>query len=220
MFLDQQVQWSFDNQTGHEIPPYGCIVITGATVVENEIVFSIRRPTATDELDQQPASVLFNGIQPVPNDTFGVGTRDLPAQALIEQPSTDHPSGLEVGLKANSFALATTGNCFKILARDLTDPHVQSGHGVYFVEGSYGRAEYRLGRTLEAIAGRSGFTVSKGDVELFRIDETDTLVEVVDELGAQIIIEAYNVSVDPVQNFRWVDVFRMDQKWHAKELCQ
>lgn len=220
MFLDQQVQWSFDNQTGHEIPPYGCMVITGATVVENEIVFSIRRPTTTDELDQQPASVLFNGIQPVPNDTFGVGTRDLPAQALIEQPSTDHPSGLEVGLKANSFALATTGNCFKILAKDLTDPHIQSGHGVYFIEGSYGQVQYKLGRTLEVIAGRSGLTVSKGDIELFRIDETGTLDEVVDPLGAQIIIEGYNISVDPILNFRWVEVFRTDQKWYAKELCQ
>ena len=220
MFLDQQVQWSFKNETGHEIPPYGCMVITGATVVENEIVFSIRRPTATDELDQQPASVLFNGIQPVPNDTFGVGTRDLPAQALIEQPSTDHPSGLQVGLKANSFALATTGNCFKVLAKDLTDPHIQSGHGVYFVEACHGKAEIKLGRTLETIAGRSGFTVSKGDVELFRIDATGTLEEVVDSLGAQVIIEAYNVSVDPIQNFVWVEVKKTDKNWIAEELCQ
>lgn len=220
MFLANQVVYGFINTTGSEVPPYGAMIITGAAVVENEIQFTIRKPTTDDELEQQPANVLFNGIQPVPNNREGVGTRDLPAQALIEQPSTDHPSGLQVGPKANSFALSTVGNCFKILAKDLTNPHVQSGHGVYFVEGSYGRAEYRIGRTLETIAGRSGFTVSKGDVELFRIDETDTLVEVVDELGAQIIIEAYNVSVDPVENFRWVDVFRMDQKWHLKELCQ
>ena len=177
MFLDQQVQWSFKNETGHEIPPYGCMVITGATVVENEIVFSIRRPTATDELDQQPASVLFNGIQPVPNDTFGVGTRDLPAQALIEQPSTDHPSGLQVGLKANSFALATTGNCFRILAKELTDPHIQSGHGVYFVEADHGKTDFHIGITTTAITAFSGGVLGTGTVMLKAISSSNTLID-------------------------------------------
>jgi hypothetical protein len=220
VFLDLQVPYAFKNQTGYEIPPYGVVVITGATVQEGEIVFSIRRPTASDEIDQEPASVLFNGIQPVPNNLDGVGTRTLPVQALIEQPSSDHPSGLAVGLKANSFALAEGGSCFKILAKDLTDPHIQSGHGVYFVEACHGKAQIFVGRTLDTIAGRSGFTVSKGDVELFRIDDTGTLEEVVDSLGAQVIIEAYNISVDPIQNFVWVEVKKTDKNWIAEELCQ
>jgi len=220
MFLESQTVYGFKNTTGQEIPPYGVVIITGATKVENQILFSVRKANADDQLDQQPASVLFNGIQPVPNDSFGVGTRDFPVQALVEQPSSDHPSGFEVGVKANSFALSTIGNCFRILAKDLTDPHIQSGHGVYFVEASHGRVEYKLGRTLEAIAGRSGLSLSKGDIELFRIDSTDTLVDVNDPLGSQIIIEGYNISVDAIQNFRWVEVFRTDQKWYAKELCQ
>ena len=220
MFLDQQVTYAFKNETGEEIPPYGVVVIEGATLEEGQIVFSVRKPTASDEIDQEPASVLFNAIQPVPDGLFGVGTRTLPVQALVEQPSSDHPSGLAVGLKDDSFALAEGGSCFKILAKDLTDPHIQSGHGVYFVEACHGKAEIKLGRTLEAIAGRSGFTVSKGDVELFRIDATGTLEEVVDSVGAQVIIEAYNVSVDPIQNFVWVEVKKTDKNWIAEELCQ
>jgi hypothetical protein len=220
MFLQNQIVYGFKNETGEVVPPFGVLVITGATIDESEIVFSVRKPTASDEIDQEPASVLFNGIQPVQDERPGVGTRTLPVQALIEQPSSDHPSGLAVGLKADSFALAIGGSCFKILAKDLTDPHIQSGHGVYFVEANHGKAQIFVGRTLDTIAGRSGFTVSKGDVELFRIDATGTLQEVVDSLGAQVIIEAYNVSVDPIQNFMWVEVKKTDKNWIAEELCQ
>ena len=176
MFLDLQVPYAFKNQTGYEIPPYGVVVITGATVQEGEIVFSIRRPTASDEIDQEPASVLFNGIQPVPNNLDGVGTRTLPVQALIEQPSSDHPSGLAVGLKANSFALSIDGSCFKILAKDLTDPHIQSGHGVYFVEGYHGKTDFHIGITTSAITAFSGGVLGSGTVMLKAISSSNTLI--------------------------------------------
>ena len=217
MFLDQQVQWSFKNETGHEIPPYGCMVITGATVVENEIVFSIRRPTATDELDQQPASVLFNGIQPVPNDTFGVGTRDLPAQALIEQPSTDHPSGLQVGLKANSFALATTGNCFKILAKDLTDPHIQSGHGVYFIEEAFGRSDFFIGKCALGILGRVNTQMYRATVTIYEENSSGVLIA---KTGDNSTIEPYNISSEAVLVNAWVKAWRTGNRYYCQGLCQ
>ena len=217
MFLDKQVQWSFKNETGHEIPPYGCMVITGATVVENEIVFSIRRPTATDELDQQPASVLFNGIQPVANDTFGVGTRDLPAQALIEQPSTDHPSGLQVGLKANSFALATTGNCFKVLAKDLTDPHIQSGHGVYFIEVAFGRSDFFIGKCALGILGRVNTQMYRATVAIYEENSSGVLIA---KTGDNSTIEPYNISSEAVLVNAWVKGWRTGNRYYCQGLCQ
>jgi len=219
MFIDRQTIYGFKNETGQEIPPFGCVVITNAVIEEGEIVFNVRKVTQADEDLQEPATLLFNSVQPVPDDSYGVGTRDLPLQALIEQ-TDDHPSGTLVGPKSGSFALATVGSCFKILAKDGTDPHVQTGRGVYFVEGCYGKAEIKVGRTLETIPGRSGFTVSKGDVELFRIDNTGTLVEINDPLANQVIIEGYNMSVDPILGFRWVEAKKTDKYWIIEELCQ
>jgi hypothetical protein len=176
MFLDQQVTYAFKNETGEEIPPYGVVVIEGATLEEGQIVFSVRKPTASDEIDQEPASVLFNAIQPVPDGLFGVGTRTLPVQALVEQPSSDHPSGLAVGLKDDSFALAEGGSCFKILAKDLTDPHIQSGHGVYFVEGYHGKTDFHIGITTSAITAFSGGVLGSGTVMLKAISSSNTLI--------------------------------------------
>jgi len=175
MFLESQTVYGFKNTTGQEIPPYGVVIITGATKVENQILFSVRKANADDELDQEPSTVFFNGIQPVPNDSFGVGTRDLPVQALIEQPSSDHASNLAVGIKANSFALSTDGSCFKILAKDLTDPHIQSGHGVYFVEEYHGKTDFHIGITTSAITAFSGGVLGSGTVMLKAISSSNTL---------------------------------------------
>jgi hypothetical protein len=217
MFLDQQVTYAFKNETGEEIPPYGVVVIEGATLEEGQIVFSVRKPTASDEIDQEPASVLFNAIQPVPDGLFGVGTRTLPVQALIEQPSSDHPSGLAVGLKVNSFALAIGGSCCKILAKDLTDPHIQSGHGVYFVEAYHGQTDFYIGRSTSGILGRVGTQMYKSNITIY-LENSAGVLSV--RSGDNFVgIQAYNIATEAVLANGWIKIWRVGKRYYCQGIC-
>jgi hypothetical protein len=210
MFIDRQTIYGFKNETGQEIPPFGCVVITNAVIEEGEIVFNVRKVTQADEDLQEPATLLFNSVQPVPDDSYGVGTRDLPLQALIEQTS-DHTSGTVVGPKNDSFALATIGSCFKVLAKDGTDPHVQSGHGVYFIEGYYGKTDFHIGTTTSAITGISGGTLGTGTVMLKKISSSNTLVN-----DREVTVKNPSTSI---ANAKMVFVWRTRNDYTCVEIC-
>jgi hypothetical protein len=214
MFIDRQTIYGFKNDTGEEIPPFGCVVIEGATVEEGEIVFSVRKVTQADEDKQEPANLLFNSVQPVPDDSYGVGTRDLPLQALVEQTS-DHASGTVVGPKYNSFALATVGSCLRILAKDGTDPHVQSGHGVYFVEGYHGKSDFYVGKCSAGILGRVGTQMYSGDVAIYEANGSGVLTV----SASSQIVQAYNVSTEAVLANGWVKVWRHRNKHYCEGIC-
>lgn len=175
-FIDQLRVFSFKNETGEEIPPFACMVITGATVDNAEIVFSIRKPTQADEDLQEPAAILFNSIQPVPDDEFGVGHRDFPLQALVDQPSSDHAAGTKLGPINGSWMLGTVGSCFRVICKDGTDPHIESGLGVYFVEAYHGKTDFHIGRATSTITAASGSTLGSGTVMLKKISGS-TLVD-------------------------------------------
>lgn len=176
MFLAGMTQWSFKNETGETIPSFGVMIVTGATIVENEIVFSVKKCTQTEEDLQEPASLLFNSIQPVANDQFGVATRDLPAQALIEQTS-DHTPGTIVGPKAGSFALGTVGSCLRIMAKDTTNPTVIASRGVYFIEAYHGKTDFHIARATTTITAAVGTTCGTGTAMLKRINSSNVLVD-------------------------------------------
>jgi len=214
MFIDRQTIYGFKNETGQEIPPFGCMVITNAVIEEGEIVFNVRKVTQADEDLQEPATLLFNSVQPVPDDSYGVGTRDLPLQALIEQTS-DHTSGTVVGPKNDSFALATIGSCFKVLAKDGTDPHVQSGHGVYFIEGYYGKTDFYIGKCAAGILGRVGTQMYSGDVAIYEANGSGVLTAVASSQS----IQAYNVASEAVLANGWVKVWRYKNKHYCQGIC-
>jgi hypothetical protein len=214
MFIDRQTIYGFKNETGQEIPPFGCVVITNAVIEEGEIVFNVRKVTQADEDLQEPATLLFNSVQPVPDDSYGVGTRDLPLQALIEQTS-DHTSGTVVGPKNDSFALATIGSCFKVLAKDGTDPHVQSGHGVYFIEGHYGKTDFYIGKCAAGILGRVGTQMYLGDVAIYEANGSGVL----NALASSQSIQAYNVATEAVLTNGWVKVWRYKNKHYCQGIC-
>lgn len=176
MFLAGMTQWSFKNETGETIPSFGVMIVTGATIVENEIVFSVKKCTQTEEDLQEPASLLFNSIQPVANDQFGVATRDFPAQALIEQ-SSDHTPGTIVGPKAGSFALGTVGSCLRIMAKDTTNPTVIASRGVYFIEAYHGKTDFHIARATTTITAAVGTTCGTGTAMLKRINSSNVLVD-------------------------------------------
>lgn len=176
MFLAGMTQWSFKNETGETIPSFGVMIVTGATIVENEIVFSVKKCTQTEEDLQEPASLLFNSIQPVANDQFGVATRDFPAQALIEQTS-DHTPGIIVGPKAGSFALGTVGSCLRIMAKDTTNPTVIASRGVYFIEAYHGKTDFHIARATTTITAAVGTTCGTGTAMLKRINSSNVLVD-------------------------------------------
>lgn len=176
MFLEGMTQWSFKNETGETIPSFGVMIVTGATIVENEIVFSVKKCTQTEEDLQEPASLLFNSIQPVANNQFGVATRDFPAQALIEQ-SSDHTPGTIVGPKAGSFALGTVGSCLRIMAKDTTNPTVIASRGVYFIEAYHGKTDFHIARATTTITAAVGTTCGTGTAMLKRINSSNVLVD-------------------------------------------
>lgn len=215
MRIDDQNIFSFKNTSGEEIPPFGVAIITGATIEENEIIFSIKKCTATEEDLQEPASLIFNGIQPVPNDTYGVGTRDFPLQALIAQPSSDHASGTVVGPKAGSWALSTDGSCFRIMAKDGTDPHVLAGHGVYFVEAYHGKTDFLIGKATAGILGRVGAQLYSNDVAIYEANGSGVLTAV----ASARVISAYNISTEAVLTNGYVKVWRYGRKYYCEGIC-
>lgn len=169
-FIDQLRVFAFKNDTGEEIPPFACMVISGATEEDGEIVFSIRKPTQADEDLQEPAAILFNSIQPVPNDEFGVGYRDFPLQALVDQPSAAYAAGTKLGPIFNSWMLGTKGSCFRVICEDLTDPHVVSNTGIYFIEAYHGKTDFHIARATTTITAFAGSTMGTGMAMLKRID--------------------------------------------------
>lgn len=214
MFIDRQTIYGFKNETGQEIPPFGCLVITNAVIEEGEIVFNVRKVTQADEDLQEPATLLFNSVQPVPDDSYGVGTKDLPLQALIEQTS-DHTSGTVVGPKNDSFALSTIGSCFKVLAKDSTNPHVLAGHGVYFIEAYHGKTDFLIGKATAGILGRVGAQLYSNDVAIYEANGSGVLTAV----ASARVISAYNISTEAVLTNGYVKVWRYGRKYYCEGIC-
>jgi len=216
MFLAGMTQWSFKNETGETIPSFGVMIVTGATIVENEIVFLVKKCTQTEEDLQEPASLLFNSIQPVATDQFGVATRDFPTQALIEQTS-DHTPGTIVGPKAGSFALGTVGSCLRIMAKDTTNPTVIASRGVYFVEAYHGKTDFWIGKSTPGILGRVGTQMYKNDVTIY---EENSLGVLSAKSGAGFDgIQAWNISSEAVLANSWIEIWRIRNKYYCKGLC-
>jgi hypothetical protein len=219
MYVDQLRYFAFKNTTGEEIPPFGVTVIENAIIEDREIVFNVRKCTQEDEDLQEPAMLLFNNIQPVPDDSYGNGTRDFPTQALVDK--TTLVSGDLVGPKYGSFLLSDTGSCFSIVAKDATDPHIDTGKAVYFVEAKHGITDFWIGKTpaiTGGIAGRSGTTVSAGTVGLYWINSSGVLTQVGGSSTPK-SIQAYNVGVDAILENSYVLVWRVRNRYVCIGVC-
>jgi len=216
MYVDQLRYFAFKNVSGETIPPFGVMVVQGAILEEKEIVLQVRKCTDEDANLQEPSVLLFNGIQPVGNQQYGVGCRDFPIQALVEQPSAEFVSSRRVGPKSGSWALDTSGSCFEVIAFDPTEPHIESGFGVYLVEQC--EKEFEIGKAINSIPGRVGTTVSKGPVDVYYINNSDAVTKVNVRENKQ--VEAYNMSVDPIRAGNYVKVTRAGNKIIAEEYCQ
>jgi len=216
VFIDKEKYFSYLNDTGEEIPPYGCLIITGCTVELDEIVFSVRKCTQQDADLQEPASVLFNNIQPVPDGEYGVGTRDFPTQALIENDSL--AAGTLVGPKFGTFVLHTEGSCFSIITKDETDPHIVSGSAVYLIEAKHGNTDCWFGKPQSGIPGRLGDVLEWGYATLYKINSLDTLHKVGGESTPK-IVQVYNPGIDPILNTSLLIVWRIGTRYIAVGVC-
>ena len=217
MYVDQLRYFAFKNTTGEEIPPFGVTVIENAIIEDREIVFNVRKCTQEDEDLQEPSMLLFNNIQPVPDDSYGNGTRDFPTQALID--STSLTSGALVGPKYGSFLLSDTGSCFSIVAKDATEPHIDTGEAVYFIEAKHGLTDFWIGKvTTGGIPGRAGDSLSSNDVELYWINASDDLAKVGGSSTPK-IVKAYNVGVDTILQNSIVIVWRVRNKYVCIGVC-
>lgn len=177
VFIDKIKYVSFFNDTGEEIPPFACMIITGCTVESDELVLSIRKCDDADENLQEPASILFNSILPVADAEFGVGTRDMPCQALVNQPSAAFSDGKKLGPKENSWALDEVGSCFRVVTKDETDPHIESAFGVYLVEPYHGKTDFHVGRTTSNVSAGSSTTAGSGTVMLKKISQAGEITD-------------------------------------------
>ena len=218
VFIDKIKYVSFFNDTGVRIPPFAPVKITGATVQLDEMIYSVEIGGQIDVDIQEPGAWLFNSILPVADQEYGTGTRDMPCQARVFQPSADFPSGTIVGPLGN-LRLGELGSCFRILCKDPTNPHVENNHGIYIVEPYHGKTDFRIGKTLEAINGRSRNQLYMGEVEVYNVDTDDRLADW-DDSASLGTVQAGNMSVDPIQFNNWVFLHRIGNKWIAEEICQ
>lgn len=219
MYIDQIRHFAFKNTTGETIPPFGVVVIENAILEDQEIVFNVRKCTQQDEDLQEPAMLLFNGIQPVDDDSYGSGTRDFPAQAFVD--NTTLVSGDLVGPKFGSFLLSDTGSCFSIVAKDATDSHIETGKAVYFVEAKHGITDCWIGKTpaiTGGIGGRSGTSLSAGTVGLYWINSSGVLTQVGGSSTPK-TVQAYNVGVDAILENSYVLVWRVRNKYLCIGIC-
>ena len=218
MFVDREKYVSFKNETGEEIPPFGCVIIEGASVEDREIVFSVRKCTEEDADLQEPESVLFNNVQPVPDGEYGVGTRDFPTQALIEDDTLT--PGTPVGPKFGTFVLSDAGSCFRVLAKDTTDPHIVSGSAVYFIEARHGNTDFWLGKldAVTSIPGRVGDDLAGGAVTLYKLDDSGVMYPV-GGTSVPKIVTAFNPGTDPILVNSRVLVWRVGNKYVCIGVC-
>lgn len=132
--------FSFFNATGLVIPPYACLIVTGATSHNDELVYAVRRPVYADEQLQNPATIVFNDGRYVDANAYGICSSDMPAIALVD--NTTSPSiGATVGPIAGSFAMGTNGIAFVLKCFEQTNPHTEGSAQAWLVEPYVGETE-------------------------------------------------------------------------------
>jgi hypothetical protein len=124
-------QYSFRNDSGHTVPPYGVMAVTDTIVEQNEIIYLIRRPTYADEQLQDPARLVINLGEYVTNGEKGRCTSSMPVQALCLATTV---LGDTVGPVEDSFVLGNTGIAFIAKTRDNTYPHVEGSSETWMIE--------------------------------------------------------------------------------------
>lgn len=123
--------YTFRNDSGFTVPPFGVMSVTDTIDSENEVVYLIRRPTYADEQAQDPARLVFNLGDYVADEAYGQCTSSMPCQALCK---TGVALNQIVGPVEDSFVLENIGNAFVIKSQDNTDPHVEGTAEVWMVE--------------------------------------------------------------------------------------
>ena len=122
--------FEFKNTTGETIPPFACMIITGSTEEENELVFTVRKTTSSDASAQQYAAVAFNTGQAVPNGNNARCTLTYPALALV---SGAVSVGDEVGPVSGSWYMGSSGSAFIVTSTDATQAYNNGSIDSYLV---------------------------------------------------------------------------------------
>jgi hypothetical protein len=163
MTIDSRVRvFPFFNSLGVAIPPFACMVVTGATDNNREMVYAVRQPNYTDEQLQNPSQIVFNDGRYVPSNSYGMCSSDMPAIALVD-PSGSPVIGGTVGPVANSWALGTNGIAFVLKCREQSNPHTEGTATPWMVEPYVGETE--IVRVTSNVTDADGYYT--GEVQRF-----------------------------------------------------
>jgi len=101
----------FRNDSGEEVPAYGCLRITGAVVVDDTLFLTAGKPNTYGA----QYSHRFNGSEPVPVDGYGVCRIGFGVKALYETSDGTPAFGERWGPRSGTFKLKKHTGGFSIL---------------------------------------------------------------------------------------------------------
>lgn len=73
MLLSQVPSYAFRNNSGEQIPPYGCMEIETSEALDADLCFVVKKPTAAKIRYGDSSSFIFNGGEYVPSGARGEG---------------------------------------------------------------------------------------------------------------------------------------------------
>lgn len=174
------------NTSGERIPPFACMELKyaydsnrSATFVEgNDIVHEVVKPTSVSAED--PALVLFNGPEPIPDDGYGEGWSYPVGPVLFDNSDGNADPGVEVGPIEDSWLLSVLGQGYTCVGYDSGESWViSSSQFTIFVKPMGGSGSSRFFVTLEDFVGdgpcwakwvsRTNNT-SRGEFEIYSYD--------------------------------------------------
>lgn len=124
-----------NTEASETMPAFGAgVIVPGEkvsnTVDGNNVVFKVRRPTASD-VSIDTACVVFNGPQEIQPGKKGVASQDYPLRCVSD--STSSNSNATLGLQAGSWLLGSGNDGFRNLGKDASKVIAKTGQEVFWI---------------------------------------------------------------------------------------
>jgi hypothetical protein len=145
----------FQNNTGETIPAFGCMAVVSGTFERQDLILTIRKPTAADI--SNGAVFVFNDETEVPDGEGGFAIMNLVAHALQNGALAVNAT---CGPVASSWKLSSSGTGYRKVATDTeSDPE---GMLVQFVGQGGGTPGAIIGGEIDSITTADGASPYNG----------------------------------------------------------
>lgn len=100
----------FVNRSGEEIPPYGCMQVTGTLESDGRTIFEVSKPDAATLVSDN--QLLFNSARAVPDDENGIAQPPAIVKAIKDSAETTDDIGEGWSYTDGQWYLSPTGGSF------------------------------------------------------------------------------------------------------------